>query len=556
MAMVAAVLVDSAADRVFDYAVPAALGPLMPGTRVEVPLRARRAAGTVLAVRPAGQVVLPPGVELKPLLRILDEEPMFTAGLLELARWVAAYYLAPLEQVMRAMVPAAVRPEDNRPRTRTTARLLGPAPAAADLERLRRRAPRQAAILEVLAEAAGAVPVAELGESGKSGPALRALAAQGLVVLAEEEVGRDPLAGVELVETLKPVPTPDQQAAIAAIAAAAAGADPRPLLLMGVTGSGKTEVYLSAIEAVVAGDRSAIVLVPEISLTPQTVERFRSRFTPAGVGVAVLHSRLSDGERFDEWRRIRRGEARVVVGPRSAVFAPVARLGIIVVDEEHEGSYKQDKSPRYHARDIAVVRGGIEGAVVVLGSATPSLESFRNTSTGKYQLVRMDHRIDHRTMPLVRVVDMRIEARKRREVTILSEPLRRGIELRLERGEQVILFLNRRGFARALQCPACGHACSCPHCSVTLTYHKTGDHLLCHVCGHRARVPARCPECRDPAIRMAGFGTQRAEEIVAKVFPKRASPASTATPPAAKATSRKPCAPSAAAASTSSSAPR
>ena len=521
MGMVAAVLLDSAADRIFDYAIPTSWGPrVVPGVRVRVPLRGRAASGTVMAVRERREVVLPEGVELKPLTGLLDEDPLITPSLLELGRWISSYYLAPMEQVLRAMAPPVVRPEENKARLRRVARLAGAGPGSEEIETLRKRAAVQAGIISMLAEAGHGVPVADLGEAGRIGAALRVLVGKGLVVIETEEDRRDPFAREEIVASTPPELTAEQAAAVAAVAEAIEGRDPRPVLLAGVTGSGKTEVYLRAIAQVTEAGRGAIVLVPEISLTPQTVERFRSRFDARGVGVAVLHSKLSEGERFDEWRRIRRGQARVVVGPRSALFAPVADLGIIVVDEEHEPSYKQDTSPRYHARDTAVVRAGLEKCAIVLGSATPSLESFHNTKTGKYRLVRMTHRIDHRTMPLVRVVDMRIESRKRKEVTILSEPLRRGIELRLERKEQVILFLNRRGFARSLQCPGCGHVCQCEHCSVSLTYHKTDDRLLCHVCGYRARAPQRCPSCGDPAIRFAGYGTQRAEEVVGKVFPQ------------------------------------
>ena len=521
MPLAAAVLIDSAADRVFDYAVPDAWVPqVVPGVRVSVPLRGRKASGTVMAVRERSEVVLPDGVELKPLAALLDEEPLVAPKLLELARWIASYYLAPMEQVLRAMAPPAVRPEENRARLRRVARLAGPLPAGDDLEKLRRRAAVQAGILTMLGDAGVPVPVADLGESGRIGAALRALVGKGMVVVEQEEARRDPYAGEVILPSVAPDLTAEQMAAVAAFGEALAGTDPRPIVLAGVTGSGKTEVYLQAIQLVTDQGGGAIVLVPEIALTPQTVERFKARFDARGVGVGGLHRKLPEGKRFAEWRRIRLGEARVVVGPRSAVFAPVARLGIIVVDEEHESSYKQDTSPRYHARDVAVVRARMEGCPILLGSATPSLESWHNARTGKYRLVRMTHRIDHRTMPLVRVVDMRIESRKRKEVTILSEPLRHGIEVRLERKEQVILFLNRRGFARSLQCPGCGHVCQCPHCSVALTYHKTDDRLLCHVCGYRARAPQRCPSCGDPAIKFAGYGTQRAEEVVAKVFPQ------------------------------------
>jgi primosomal protein N' (replication factor Y) len=267
--------------------------------------------------------------------------------------------------------------------------------------------------------------------------------------------------------------------------------------------------------------KAVLVLVPEISLTPQTVRRFKSRFAGLKDQVAVLHSNLSQGERFDEWHRIRKGLARIVIGARSAVFAPLPDLGLIIVDEEHENTYKQETVPRYHGRDVAVLRAAFEGCAVVLGSATPSLESWQNTLSGKYDLLRLDRRADGQSMPLVRVVDMKLEStRHKGAIPILSEKLRAALEKRLETGEQSILFLNRRGFARSLQCPKCAHVCGCPHCTVALTYHRTDERLMCHVCGYQAMVPRRCPGCNDPAILLQGFGTQKVEEVMAKLLPK------------------------------------
>lgn len=297
----------------------------------------------------------------------------------------------------------------------------------------------------------------------------------------------------------------------------------RTFLLHGVTGSGKTEVYLQAIAHALEQGNGAIVLVPEISLTPQTVERFKARFSygPLQTLVAVLHSHLSAGERHDEWHKIRQGRARIVIGARSAIFAPVDPLGLIIVDEEHEHSYKQEEAPRYHARDVAVVRGQREGAVVVLGSATPSLESFYNVQRGKYELLELPIRADHKKMPLVRVIDMRQEARKEKGTPIFSLKLKEAITQRLEKKEQVMLFLNRRGYATSMQCPKCGYVANCPNCSVALTYHRRAQRLLCHICGHETPAPAVCPEakCRNPAIRYAGLGTEKVEATLTKLFP-------------------------------------
>jgi primosomal protein N' (replication factor Y) len=282
-------------------------------------------------------------------------------------------------------------------------------------------------------------------------------------------------------------------------------------------------VYLQAIAHALAQGKGAVVLVPEIALTPQTVERFKARFShgPLQTQVAVLHSHLSAGERHDEWHKIRQGRARIVIGARSAIFAPVEPLGLIIVDEEHEHSYKQEETPRYHARDVAVVRGQMEDAVVVLGSATPSMESFYNVQRAKYALLELTIRADEKKMPIVRVVDMRQEARKEKGVPIFSVQLKEAITQRLERREQTMLFLNRRGYSSSLQCPQCGYVAECPNCSVALTYHRRAQKICCHICGHEAQAPTACPEpkCRSAAIRYAGLGTERVEETLTKLFP-------------------------------------
>ena len=293
----------------------------------------------------------------------------------------------------------------------------------------------------------------------------------------------------------------------------------------GVTVSGKTEVYLQALAHALEQGKGAIVLVPEISLTPQTVERFKARFSSGKLQtlVAVLHCHLSAGERHDEWHKIRQGRARIVIGARSAIFAPVEPLGLIIVDEEHEHTYKQEEAPRYHARDVAIMRGQMENAVVVLGSATPSLESYYNCKKGKYTLLELPERVDDQKMPHVRVVDMRQAAStgEKEGIPIFSPQLKEAITQRLERGEQTILFLNRRGYSTSLQCPKCGYVAQCPNCSLALTFHRQEQKLCCHICGHVAPVPSVCPneKCKNPAIRFAGTGTQRVEETLAKLFP-------------------------------------
>lgn len=511
----ARVLIDGPSELVFDYGIPVGMG-VVPGCRVRVPLRRKSASGTVLSVGEVAQM----DFALREIEALVDPEPLITPVLLRVAGWIAAYYGSSLESVIRSVLPESVRTEENSAKTRRVA-VLKEGVGEEVVAKLERRAPRQHAILILLKHAEGGrMAVADLGE-GNAG-ALKALERAGLILLEVEEVRRDPEDGVE--EVLESVPlalNAGQAAALDVVLEAVAGPkEAKPILLLGVTGSGKTEVYLQAARRALDLGKTVLVLVPEISLTPQTVRRFKARFAGMQEQVAVLHSNLSQGERFDEWHRIRKGVARIVIGARSAVFAPLPDLGLILVDEEHENSYKQENPPRYHGRDVAVLRGAFEPCAVVLGSATPSLESWHNCQTGKYQLVRLNERADGQSMPLVRVVDMRLEKGKHKGApAILSDKLRTALEGRLEKGEQSILFLNRRGFARSLQCPSCGHVCQCPHCSVALTYHRTDERLVCHVCGYQAIVPKKCPECKDPAIALQGYGTQKVEEVLAKVLP-------------------------------------
>ncbi len=513
----AKVLIDGSSEMVFDYAIPAGLA-VVAGCRVRVPLRRKSATGTVLAVGQSAQA----DFAMRELESLIDPEPLITPTLLRTGEWIADYYGCSIESVIRCLLPEAVRTEENSAKTRRVA-VLVEAPDEAALAKLAKRAPRQHALVELLRQATdGSLPVAELGDG--SAATLKALEKAGLVRMTVEEVRRDPDADEieEVVQSTPLVLNPGQAAALERVLQAVAEPTAaKPILLLGVTGSGKTEVYLQAAQRALDLGKSVLVLVPEISLTPQTVRRFKARFAAMREQVAVLHSHLSQGERFDEWHRIRQGIARIVIGARSAVFAPLPDLGLILVDEEHENTYKQENPPRYHGRDVAVLRAAFEPCAIVLGSATPSLESWHNTQLGKYDLLRLDERADGQSMPLVRVVDMRLETSKQRGgLAILSDKLRTALEQRLEKGEQSILFLNRRGFARSLQCPACGHVCQCPHCAVALTYHRTDERLVCHVCGHQAVVPKKCPECKDPAIILQGYGTQKVEEVLTKTLPQ------------------------------------
>jgi primosomal protein N' (replication factor Y) len=421
---------------------------------------------------------------------------------------------------LKSVLPEAVRQEEPGWKERLVVSAV--AGTSAD-EKLTKR---QRAILELL-RMGGPKPLAKFLEAaGTTAATLRKLEEAHLLTIRSEISERDPYANETILPTEPLSLNPEQQAALTQITSAIDqnSQTARTFLLHGVTGSGKTEVYLQGIAHALSSGKGAIVLVPEISLTPQTVERFKGRFSSGALKtlVAVLHSHLSAGERHDEWQKIRQKRARIVIGARSAIFAPVDSLGLIIVDEEHEHSYKQEESPRYRARDVAVLRGQLEGAVVVLGSATPSMESYYNAQEGKYRLLQMPTRVDDQKMPLVRVIDMRMEARKEKGTPIFSQPLRDKIAGRLDKREQVMLFLNRRGYASSMQCTKCGYVAGCPNCSISLTYHRAIQRLCCHICGHNVPAPSVCPEpnCRNPAIRFAGIGTERVEETLAKLFPK------------------------------------
>lgn len=516
--MIARVLIDGPSELVFDYAIPADL-PVAEGCRVRVPIRQKTSSGTVLAIlpKPAQSEFV-----MREIQSLIDPEPLITPTLLKVARWIANYYGSSIESVIRSILPEAVRTEDNSAKTRRIATAVEKIDPA-ELAKLEKRAAKQYAILFLLLRAPDrTLPVADLGEN--SAPSLKSLAAKNFIKISTEEIRRDPEATETIVASAPLTLNNQQQAAFEAIKSSLGGLGElavQPFLLLGVTGSGKTEVYLQSAQAALDLGKTVLVLVPEIALTPQTVRRFKARFSQLEDQVAVLHSNLSQGERFDEWHRIRKGHARIVIGARSAVFAPLPNLGLIIVDEEHESSYKQENPPRYHARDVAVLRAAFEPCTIVLGSATPSLESWQNSLTAKYQLLRLDQRADAHSMPLVRVIDMRLEKQKQKgQVAILSDRLRSALEQRLAKGEQSILFLNRRGFARSLQCHGCGYVCQCPHCAVALTYHRTDERLVCHVCGHQSIVPRKCPECQNPGIALQGYGTQKVEEVLQKILPE------------------------------------
>ena len=511
------VIIDRAIHRELDYLVPEPLAERVGvGSRVRVPFRDKSTLATVVAALDHSEAE-----SIRPIEAVIGEAPILSEQLLELARWISAYYCCPIETVMRSLLPQVIRRAEVGWKKQLFVR-----PARKidneEIEKLRKRAPRQAELLEAIAQLEGAMRAADLlRHTSLDNQTLRALVRRGLAELHEEAALRDPHADEQFIATSNLVLNDEQSLALKGITQALDSPEnARPILLHGVTGSGKTEIYLQAIRAALERGRSAIVLVPEISLTPQTVEGFKGRFAETQDAVAVLHSHLSEGERHDEWHKIHSGRARIAIGPRSAVFAPLKSLGLIVVDEEHENTYKQEEAPRYHARDVAVVRAKIEKCVVVLGSATPSLESYHNATTGKYRLATLTQRVDEKQMPLTRVVDLRRERRKERAIAILSGKLRGAIADRLEKREQTILFLNRRGFSTSLLCSNCGEARNCPNCSVALTFHRHVARLSCHLCGHTAAVPRKCPACGKDALIYAGFGTEKVESTVAHIFPK------------------------------------
>ena len=520
MTQVVRVLVDGASGLEFDYSIPDKIkNMVVVGSRIRVPLRNRASTGTVVAFISSDELGVAVS-KIKPIIDLIAEKPILTSGLIDLGRWISDYYLAPMESVMRSLIPESVRGENHDFKKLLFVKLKREF-TDEEFELLSKKAPKQAKILQEIRDNKLPVPLSRLGQGARS--SIDSLDKKGFVQVSQEVSKRDPHAEDKFIPSKPLTLTKPQKGCLEKIIHATK--DPvnsKPLLLHGVTGSGKTEVYLQAIFSVIEKGQTALVLVPEISLTPQTVARFKRRFAHIQDQVAVLHSHLSGGERFDEWHKIVEGNAKIVIGARSALFAPLKKLGLIVVDEEHEGSYKQDSSPRYHARDVAVVRAKIEGCSVVLGSATPSLESIHNTKIGKYELIELKERVDNCSLPLIRIIDLKNESRNLSKAggpAIISERLRSAINDRLKKGEQTILFLNRRGFATSLSCPSCGHVCGCPECSVSLTFHRKEEKLICHMCGYQRVAPKKCPECKDPAIRFAGFGTEKVEEVLGKVFP-------------------------------------
>ncbi|MBC1987578.1 primosomal protein N' [Listeria sp. FSL L7-0478] len=571
MIKIAKVIVDVPAmqvDRPFDYFIPADLEELIrPGMRVSVPFGNRKIQGFVVAL---GETEENP--KLKGIDGVMDLAPVLNEELMELGDWLAEDTLSFRVSAYQAMLPAALRAkyekyflrldEENEEleqlfegyetldwkvaeargllkqigkwvregsvevvyqvknkitnkKVRVVSCLKAPHQLAEIIEDMPKNAKAQSRVLAFFQAFEGPeITAVELKKQAETtDTTIKKLVDLGLLAIQEKIISRDPYENhqFEKSESLKLLP--DQQTACEKISAAK---QQETFLIHGVTGSGKTEIYLQTIEAKLKEGKEAIVLVPEISLTPQMVERFKSRF---GSEVAVLHSALSSGEKYDEWRKIERKEARVVVGARSAVFAPFENLGIIIIDEEHEASYKQEDNPRYHARDVAIWRASKYQCPVVLGSATPSLESFARAKKGVYILIELPSRVNDRAMPEVNVVDMREELRKENRTEFSTELLEK-IKDRIAKKEQTVLMLNRRGYSSFVMCRDCGYVVECPNCDISLTYHQSSNQMKCHYCGHEERVPQKCPSCEGEHIRYFGTGTQKVEESLTKLIPE------------------------------------
>jgi primosomal protein N' (replication factor Y) len=490
--------------------------PMPPvGARVRVPVGSRVVTGCVVgpAAAPSSEV------EAKEICEAVDDQPFLPAGVIELCSWVAEYYMAGIGDAVGVALPPGAKVRASGYKTRKLVSLT--AHGMAVLESGAGVTRRQHAALEVLTGSTG-LSLKELKERGVGAHMLSRLAGLQLVASRDAPDERDPFARAAL-ETVAYDPsrpaTPEQSAACDALIALAGAGGFKVALLHGVTGSGKTEVYLRVASAVRDAGRQVLLLVPEISLTPSVSALVRGAF---GDRVAIQHSSLSDGERHDQWQRIRRGDVDVVVGTRSAVFAPLERLGLVIVDEEHDSSYKQEEAPRYHGRDVAIVRAQREGALVVLGSATPSMETFQNAETAKYARVSLTRRVLDRPLADVRVVDMREEYAEAGPDVVISRALAAGIEDRLVRREQVLVLLNRRGYATAVFCRQCGDTFECPNCSISLTVHtaRNGWRARCHYCNYSVMVPKACRKCAAPYLEHAGFGTEKVEQQITALFPQ------------------------------------
>ncbi|MBN1155164.1 primosomal protein N' [candidate division KSB1 bacterium] len=586
-------------DRSFVYAVPAMFSEaIQPGIRVLIPFGRRRVTGYVIRTFSSGEKHY--DFEIKKIIDVLDDKPVFTPDLMSLSEWIASYYVCSQGEALKVMLPRGMNLESNsiisirqdfpqakdsseRTESRSHEKLVNllgdgrqmtikqlqkelkiknlyfmlnqlekhgmiqrrldlPQPLVApkfeiwigvnreiystsDFDRitesLAKTAPKQAICLNYLLDKADDVPRRELiDNAGVTNSSIQALINKNLIVESRQEVLRSYYTEEEEVKLKSIVLNSDQKAVKQEIERNILNQAFIPFLLHGVTGSGKTQIYIEALRTILNRGRTAIVLVPEISLTPQTVSRFKANFP--GI-VTVLHSHMSLGERYDSWRKLRDGTFKIAIGPRSAIFAPLENLGLIVIDEEHENTYKQsEQRPYYHARDVAVMRGKLNNAVVILGSATPSVESYFNTRIHKYQLLTLPNRVDNVPLPKVYLIDMSKQRKvaPERKNQILSLELEQKIKDRLEKHEQIIILQNRRGYSSYMRCSDCGNVEQCVNCNITLTYHKVSNRLRCHYCGYQKIPPPSCPACGSNRLEYQGVGTQQVEQSIRETFPQ------------------------------------
>jgi primosomal protein N' (replication factor Y) len=506
------VLLDHGLNKPLDYS---SKNRVEVGMRVLVPVQNSLRKGTVIELKETSSVS-----KVYPIDQILSEDSLVSKELMKLAKWMSEYYCTPLRKVLRVILPATIRKETKEKMQLFVKRLISVEKLLEHCRLLQSKSPSQAKILEVLLKAPKGLLLTELLEkSGSSKSPIETLAKKGVISLAPIQINRSPLEDLEFFQTSPKTLSDEQASALDRIICSLENQTFQTHLIHGVTGSGKTEIYLQAISHARKKGLGVILLVPEIALTTQTIERLKSRFTEK---LGILHHRLSDGERFDIWHSIRKGEISIVVGARSAIFCPVNHLGLIIVDEEHESSYKQmEEQPCYHARDMAIVRGHFSKATVVLGSATPSLESYHNAKKGKYVLSVLKKRAKAASLPKVQLVNMKQEWQRAGGYTLFSEPLLEAIKTRYQKGEQSLLFLNRRGYHTFQLCTSCDQTVICPHCDVSLTFHKRSNLLSCHLCGFvLSPPPTCCPYCKQAAsLRFKGVGTELVERTLHRLFP-------------------------------------
>ncbi len=503
--------------RVFTYRIPETMSESIKlGARLMLPFGRRSVTGYAVGLH----TELPPDVEIdeskiKDVIELTDEEPLITPEILTLTQWTADYYSSFWGEMLKASLPAGINSERVRPKRRKAVRLIDG--GLSDQTKL--LTDQQQKIVDLLKASGGEMLFTDVLEQADANASpLNTLAKRGVVEVYVQDVMRDPLAGAALPVKDDFELTPEQQAALDSITTALTASETfKSFLLHGVTGSGKTEVYIRAMRFALDEGRSAMMLVPEIALTPVFSRRLRTVF---GSEVAILHSNLSVGERYDEWRRIRRGDARIAIGTRSAVFAPLENIGLVIIDEEHDPSYRQHESPFYNARDVGVMRAHLAGAVVVLGSATPAMESFFNAQTGKYTYLQLPDRIGGRGLATAELIDMREVFKRFGKDVALSPELLEAVTETHARGEQVIILLNRRGFSQFVLCRTCGETLKCPNCDITLTFHRGDNKLLCHYCNHREKSPKTCPHCQSEYLYFVGEGTENIADQLTKKFPE------------------------------------